>query len=220
MGSAILGGDPGMGALAGLAGGTIGYVGGRAWPLGADAVAGGVASVIQGGDFGEGAANGAYYNLAATAGGLLAPMPTLGQQDVQKGDAIYLKPDGPVNALISFFEGGVFSHTGTMVSKTEMVQSSIGDNGVRIVNTERYKGRGAYVSQRFRGNQEVVNQALTVANRQKINYGFLPGQKVCSTCNAYVYNKAGNSGWYGIGPNSQASGMGYSQFHITRMYGE
>ncbi len=216
--SAMLGGDVGMGALAGLAGGTIGYVGGYAWPLGADAVAGGVSAVIMGGKFGDGASQGAVHSLGNTVGGLLVPMETLGQQEVKAGDAVYLKPDGPASVLISLFEGGVFGHTGVMVSNTEMVQSSWGHGGVKKIDIkDGYLTRGAYVSQRFRGNQQVIKAANALAT-QRISYGFGPGQKVCSTCNAAAFNQAGYGGWYGIGPNNQASQMGYSQFHTTRIY--
>lgn len=222
LGTAILGGDPGLGALAGLAGGAIGYAGGYVWPLGADAIAGGTASVIQGGEFGDGAANGAYYNLASTAGGLLAPMQTLGEQQesVQPGDTIYFKPGKGdlIGAFVSFFEGGPFAHVGTVVDKNYMASADPA-HGTTLQEWRKYGQRQAYINRRFEGNQRVIAaaRALAVSNR---SYGFIGNQRVCSTTCASAFNQAGYRGWYGVGPNSQASVLGYSQYRTTRMYGE
>ncbi|MBL7130968.1 MAG: hypothetical protein ISS45_06180 [Candidatus Omnitrophica bacterium] len=205
--------------MAGLAGGAIGYVGGYAWPLGAEAVAGGVSAEIMGGDFGEGALQGGLHSMGQTVGGILAPTQTLGTQNPQGGDVIYLKPDSPVGWFISLFGGGVFSHTGIMVSPTEMAHSTWGGKGAGTVDFEtnkRYLSRGVYVSRRFRGNKAVINAARALATQTpQIKYSFFGG-KVCSTFNAAAFNRAGHRGWYGIGPNSQAQ---YRQFYITRTYG-
>ncbi|MGD0336366.1 MAG: RHS repeat-associated core domain-containing protein [Candidatus Omnitrophota bacterium] len=208
--SAMLGGNVGMGALAGLAGGTISYAGGFVWPLGADAVAGGVSSVIMGGDFGEGAAQGAYYNMAETVGGILGPMPTLGEQNPQPGDTVFLKADSPVGWGISLFEGGPFSHVGT-VTDQGLASTNFGKNS-GFEDLGQYSNRGAYVSTRYRGNQSVINAAAALSNQSpKIKYGFFPGQKVCSTITASALNK-GNGGWWGIGPNSELK--------VMKTYGE
>jgi hypothetical protein len=209
--SAMLGGNVGMGALAGLAGGTISYTGGYVWPLGADAVAGGVSSVIMGGDFGEGAAQGAYYNIANTIGGILAPMSTIGEQNPQKGDVVYLKADSPVGLGISLLEGGPFSHVGIVTDKG-LASTNFGKNS-GYENLDDYSKRGAYVSTRYRGNKSVINAAMALGDvSPKMQYGFSPGQKVCSTFTAAALNNAGYGGWYGVGPNSQQ--------RIIRMYGE
>jgi RHS repeat-associated protein len=208
--SGMLGGDAGMGALAGLAGGAISYAGGYVWPLGADAVAGGVSSIIMGGDFGEGAAQGAYYNMAQTVGGILAPMPTLGEQNPQPGDTAFLKADSPVGWGISLFEGGPFSHVGTVTDKG-LASTNFGKNS-GYEDLGKYRNRGAYVSTRYRGNQSVINAAKALSDQSpKIRYGFTPGQKVCSTITASAINKA-DRGWWGIGPNSQ--------LNVIQTYGE
>ncbi|MCX5697566.1 MAG: FG-GAP-like repeat-containing protein [Candidatus Omnitrophica bacterium] len=208
--SAMLGGNVGMGALSGLAGGTIGYIGGFVWPLGGDAVAGGVSSVVMGGDFGEGAAQGAYYNMADTVGGILGPMPTLGEQDPQPGDIAFLKANSSPGWGISLFEGGPFSHVGTVTDKG-LASTNFGEDS-GYVDLGKYSNRGAYVSTRYRGNQSVINAAMALSNQSpKIRYGFFFGQKVCSTITVSALNK-GDRGWWGIGPNSQ--------FNVMKTYGE
>ena len=211
----MVGGDVGLGALGGLAGGVISQAGGSVWQLGADAVAGGVASEIQGGEFGEGAMYGAIDNAVATAVELALPMPTIGEQNPQSGDTVYYKPDSITGVFISLFEGGPFSHNGIMVDNENMAHASIGGGG-EIVNIEKqgYTKRQGAISKRFRGNQKVITAAtaLTTQYNGHSRYGFLPNQKVCSTLNAAAYNNAGYKGWYGIGPNSQ--------FKITKTYGE
>ncbi|MDP2922026.1 MAG: toxin TcdB middle/N-terminal domain-containing protein [Candidatus Omnitrophota bacterium] len=209
--SAMLGGDVGTGAFAGLAGGAIGYAGGFVWPLGADAIGGGVAAEIMGGKFGEGAAQGAYYNMAETIGGILAPMSSLGEQNPQPGDVAFLKADSPVGLGISLFEGGPFSHVGIVTDKG-LASTNFGKNS-GYEDLGQYSNRSAYVSTRYRGSQSVINAATAMANViPKIQYGFFPGQKVCSTITAAALNNAGYGGWYGIGPNSQQK--------MIRMYGE
>ena len=215
--SAMLGGDVGLGALAGLAGGTIGYVGGYAWPLGAEAVAGGVSAEIMGGDFGEGALQGGLHSMGKTVGGILAPMQTLGEQDVQAGDTVYFKPDSAIGWGMVLFEGGIFSHTGIALGDAEMAHSTM-KTGADIVDFKKspeYLSRKAYILKRFRGNRAIIRTAKALAIH-KTGYGFLPGQNVCSTFNAAAFNRAGYRGWHGIGPNSQAR---YRQFYITRTYG-
>ncbi|MDD4910169.1 MAG: toxin TcdB middle/N-terminal domain-containing protein [Candidatus Omnitrophica bacterium] len=201
--SAMLGGDVGLGALAGFAGGTIGYIGGSVWPLGAEIVAGGVSAEILGGDFGEGAREGGLHSLGQTVGGILAtPTQSLGEQNLEGGDVVFFKPDSAIGWGIALFEGGIFSHTGIMLNKTEMAHSTW-ETGTGIVNIEKgYSKRQAYVSNRFRRNQYVIDAAKSLA-KEKITYGMLPGQYVCSTFNSAVLDKSGYPDWYGIGPNSQ-----------------
>lgn len=211
--SAMMGGDAGLGALAGFASGAAGYLTGSLG-IASGAIAGGVSSVIQGGKFGDGAIDGVIHSAGQTLGGILAPMKALGKHDLQKGDVVYLKPENFLTALISFIDGGVFSHTGIYLGDGEMAHSTL-NGGSGIVDVVGYKDRGAYIDKRFRGNKKITKIAAQLANRS-IGYGFLPGQKVCSTFNAAVFNQAGYQGWYGIGPNSQSS---YQQFEIMRSYG-
>ena len=201
--SAMLGGNVGSGALAGLAGGTIGYIGGGIWPLGADAVAGGVASVIQGGKFGDGASDGAFNSMASTVGGLMAPMPKLSQQEVEPGDLVFVKP-GKMDFIgwgISLFEGGVFSHVGLVVDNKNMMSAGP-QKGVGYQELKHYQDRQARISSRFRGNQNVINAANSLAV-SKASYGFGINQKVCSTACGSAISRGTGQGWTGIGPNSQ-----------------
>ena len=98
----MLGGNAGMGALAGLAGGTISYAGGFVWPLGGDVVAGGVSSVIMGGEFGEGAARGALYNVAETVGGETGNIRKFSYRDHKTGkEVIYEFENYMINTPIN-----------------------------------------------------------------------------------------------------------------------
>lgn len=153
-------------------------------------MAGGVSSVIMGGDFGEGALQGGLVSAGSSVGQMLAPMASLGQQDHQGGDIAYLKPENLLTAMIPMFEGGgPFSHTITLTGNGMMAHSTLGGGAQAVPISQEYLNRGAYISKRFRGNQGFINAA--------------------------AINRAGYSGWYGIGPNSQARGLGYSQFGIT-----
>ena len=221
--SAILGGDVGLGALGGLAGGTVGFLGSKISPMGASALAGGTSAEIQGGEFGEGALQGSLNSAGETVGGILAPGEKFNANNAKEGDIVYLKPDSLQGLLISLFEGGPFSHVGIVArdSSGNLTLASTnfkGDNGYTPLS--KYEKRGAFVSTRFRGNKSVINAAKALATQPpRISYGFFPGQKVCSTITAAALNNAGYRGWYGIGPNTQAMGFGYHQFHMTRSYG-
>ncbi|MCB9771320.1 MAG: RHS repeat-associated core domain-containing protein [Candidatus Omnitrophica bacterium] len=220
--AAFTGGDVGMAALAGFTGGAIGFAGGRVWQLGADAIAGGVASVIQGGDFGDGAASGAFTNMAGTLGGIMAPMEKLGNQNLEAGDAVFFKAHNPGAALIAFAEGGIFTHAGTMVNKSEMVEVGLDWKGAQKTNIftgkDKYAGRSAYVSRQYRGNQSVISNALNLIGSVP-GYGVFSGRKICSTATATSYNAA-QRGWYGFDPSTQANMMGYTQFYPMRTYGK
>ncbi|MBF0569829.1 MAG: VCBS repeat-containing protein, partial [Candidatus Omnitrophica bacterium] len=113
--SAMMGGNVGTGALAGFVGGTIGYIGGQVWPMGAQALAGGVASEINGGDFASGAGEGALNSFGTSLGGDFAPMEKMSAQNVAEGDIVYFQPDSLSGIAISLFDGGPFSHVGTVV---------------------------------------------------------------------------------------------------------
>lgn len=148
--------------------------------------------------------------MAQTAGGILAPMPTLGEQNPQPGDTAFLKADSPIGWGISLFEGGPFSHVGTVTDKG-LASTNFGKNS-GYEDLGKYRNRGAYVSTRYRGNQSVINAAKALSDQSpKIRYGFTPGQKVCSTITASALNKV-DRGWWGIGPNSQ--------LNVIQTYGE
>ncbi len=212
--SAMLGGNVGMGALAGLAGGTIGYVGGFAWPLGADAVAGGVSSVIMGGDFGEGAAQGAYYNMAQTIGGILAPMDTVKNQNVQPGDLAFMKADGIFGLGIALLEGGPFSHVKILTDTGNWV-SALPKAGVSTFSKASYDNKQAVVLKGFRGNQSVIHAAKSLAASNPplpYNYVLFGRGRVCSTACGSAISMGGGRQWTGIGPNSQ--------YNTLKMYGD
>jgi hypothetical protein len=118
---------------------------------------------------------------------------------------------------IALFEGGVFSHTGIVLGNGQMAHSTLASGSSIVkIDIQPYSKRGAYISRRYRGSQQVINTAKSLAVR-RTGYGFLPGQKVCSTFNAAAFNQAGYNGWYGIGPNSQAQ---YMPFTVTKIYGQ
>ncbi|PIY82390.1 MAG: hypothetical protein COY78_06955, partial [Candidatus Omnitrophica bacterium CG_4_10_14_0_8_um_filter_44_12] len=213
-GSGIMGGDAGMGALAGLAGGVIGYAGGRVWPLGADAVAGGIASMIQGGDFAEGAKFGAIDNVIATAAGLAMPMDQIKNQDVQPGDIAYMKADGVLGYGIAFLEGGPFSHVKILSDSNNWV-SALPRAGVGTFSKASYDDQQAIILRGFRGNKNVINaaRAETVAKPPlKYNYVFGGRGRVCSTTCGNAVSVGGGPSWTGIGPNSQ--------YNTLKTYGE
>jgi len=203
--TAILGGDVGLGALAGMAGAVVAFGGSRAWPLGADAIAGGVSSVIQGGKFGEGAKFGAIDNAMTTMLELALPMKTIDNQDIQGGDLVFIKAQDPLGALIAFVEGGAFSHVGTVIDSKRMVSATPG-GGVTYQSFEKFKGRQVRVNSRFRGNQQVIQaaKAQTVA-KPPLTYNYVVGGRgrICSTCVGNAISVGTGIAWTGIGPNSQ-----------------
>lgn len=217
--SGIVGGDVGLGSLAGLAGGVIAFGGSSVWPLGADAVAGGVASVIQGGEFAEGAQAGAINNGLTTMIDLLAPMESLGSQNSQSGDLIYMKASSPIGLLISFFEGGAFSHVGLQYDNENFTSATLqrvpgkDRNGVGSWKLDDYKERQVRIVSRFRGNQNVINAAKNLAiSKVPITYGFGMNQKVCSTTCGNAILDGTSRNWAGVGPNSQ--------YILFKSYGE
>jgi len=213
--TAILGGDAGLGALAGMAGAVIAFGGSRIWPLGADAIAGGVSSVIQGGEFGEGAQFGAIDNAITTTMDLMMPMETVKNQDVQPGDLAYMKADGLVGHAIAFFEGGAFSHVKVLTEQNQWVSATPG-KGVSTYSKDSYNNRQARIISKFRGNQNVINAAKALAASKppmSYNYVILGGNgRVCSTTCGNAISVGANIPWTGIGPNSQ--------YNTFKSYGE
>lgn len=224
--SALIGGEGGLDALAGFAGSLISFGGQRIWPLGADALAGGVSSAIRGGSFEEGVKQGAFSNALATTIDLLTPSATLGELDTQEGDLIYFKANSPIGLAISYFEGGAFSHVGikidndTILSATWQKPAGMDRNGIRKQSISPYTDEGrklfyrqAKVQTNFRGNKNLIRAATNLANSPlPITYGFFPNQAVCSTTCGKAINNSGNTMWTGIGPNSL--------YHVMSTYGE
>lgn len=210
--SGVLGGDVGLGALAGLAGGIISFSGARVWSLGADAVAGGVSSVIQGGEFGEGAKFGAIDNAIITATELLMPMEKLANQEVKPGDLAFMKPDSALGYLISFFEGGAFSHVKLAIDN-EHFMSATPQKGVNVFKIKDYSDRQTRILKNFRGDQRVINAAKNLSvSKLPYNYVILERGKVCSTSCGNAISVGTGISWTGIGPNSQ--------YNVFKSYGE
>ncbi len=113
-------------------------------------------------------------------------------------------------------------HAGTMVSKTEMVEVGLDWKGAQktdiFTGKDKYAGRSAYVSHKFRGNEVVIAKALSLS-QSVTGYGLFNGREICSTATASSYS-ASERRWYGFDPNTQANQLGYTQFNPTRMYAE
>jgi hypothetical protein len=208
------GSNVGTGALAGLASAAIVGLGSKVWPLGAAAIAGGAASEIEGGEFGEGVRFAAIGRSMGTMLELAVPAETIAEQNPQPGDLAFMKPRNPLTALISIFEGGSFSHV-KMLDDTGRWISATPGKGVDYFSYDAYSGRRGKVVRRFRGNQRVIAVAKAQAvTNPPLPYNYVVGGRgrVCSTACGNAISVGAGVKWTGIGPNSQ--------YNTFRSYGE
>jgi len=136
------------------------------------------------------------------------------EQEIKGGDLVFMKAQDPLGYLISFFEGGAFSHVGMAVDSKRMV-SATPKEGVTYQEFKFFKGRQVTVNQRFRGNQNVINaaKAQTVAKPPlTYNYVIWGRGRVCSTTTGNAISEGAGVSWTGIGPNAQ--------YNTFKSYGE
>ncbi|MBM3248005.1 MAG: hypothetical protein FJZ10_01070 [Candidatus Omnitrophica bacterium] len=229
-GAAIGGGDIGLAALSGFAGGITGYgVGALTKFAGLGTIiGGGVASEVAGGDFAEGALGGLAYNIGFTIGSTFAPMSSVATDSgsVGEGDPVFYSGE-KIGGRFSLFsigmavlDPGPFNHTDIGLGGGKVAGShpgmGVSNDGPDIRDMKSFP---AYSKEKFvsiRGNQAIAKAANSLVTDMKtkgVTFRYLEkspaifsnsGNTVyCSQFTSQVYRNSGNTGVYGAGPNSQ-----------------
>jgi RHS repeat-associated protein len=183
--SAALGGNVGLGALAGLAGGAAGFMGSYGIAPSVGYVMGSVASAgVTGGDLGQAALGGFIDASIVTTVGLVLPEPTIGEQGTPEGgDLIFNKGGGvtdPVGLFLSYLQGAPISHDAIAVSATQQVDSHVKGNGTRIRSID-YSRQSRLVKWAGTGNQKFIALAVQYGKDNAFKYWIGPRREVCST---------------------------------------
>ena len=210
--SAVAGGSPIQGGLAGAAGGGIGGSFGASFAggLAGSFAGGGVASLVNGGSFINGAVDGIYNSIGMTVVSLIglkgSPIESLvNQGKVSKGDRIFLSPElDPRSILVTLIDPGPTSHVVTYLGGDDFVDSAINKGGVGKRTLAEFKGRrGWVVSSRNADRAAILAAANSIGVKEHISYNLPPLGHVCSTCSNQIRSNAGVSKTLGVGPNTQ-----------------
>jgi len=228
-GSAIAGGDIGLAALSGFAGGFAGYgVGAITGFAGLGTIiGGGVASEVAGGDFADGALGGLAYNVGFSVGSSFASIPELAETASvqQSGDTLFYAGERnwpwyhPLNLAQAIFDPGPFNHTdiglgGGMVAGSHPGMG-VSNDGPDVRNMKDFPAYQRERVIRIKGNSKVGKYAGQLAldlKDQSVGFNYLNSKAIfsnngnsyfCSQFTAKAYKEAGQSGVYGVGPNTQ-----------------
>ena len=230
--AAVSGGDIGRLALAGVSGGIGGYgIGAVTGFAGLGTIlGGGIAAEVGGGKFVDGALSGLAYNVGFTIGSSFAPLPSVDTANVTAGDQVFFRGDrlGKGQGLggllfsgaMAILDPGPFNHTGIALGGNRIADSHPAPSGYNGPGIRTLRGNGQFSA--YKNEQVAVvkhRAALGVAaevivdrmQQAGVTFGGGPlnvfggGENAisCSEFTGKVYTTSGETGVYGVGPNTQ-----------------